>query len=629
MVRPGPPAGPAGGGRGAVTGGGETVDLEAWTFWWEFNKDPFINLRAAIYDNRPQTGDSGFFLGQGKKEQAKSTMRPDADAINRIVRALKSSLETETNNDIVTGCLIALAKIGDTSGESGTSEFAGIIGKFLADSNQEISETAAVALGILANPTELELLQALVQDSPAGQKAVGSSEVDVRTRAFAGYGLGLMAAQNPDSELRQRIVQIIAESMPAAERLSLPDVAVALLTSMGLTPLDPSGKQVGLEDDEEWNPWDSREAQITYLIELFNDPQRNRFIAAHAPVAMGRLLEGLEGYESFDAVKQQVADALLLPLDKRKGRDISEELQQSAAFALGLVGDCDADPVDVAIREALIDELDGQQMQTRKFGLIALAKSGANRGDNEEDPWAGRVDVEKFLLKRLTGATGGEQLWAAMALGVYGNYLSEAGDETPPSEVRRAVQTAFQKAKVANEIGAYAIALGMLKDQDAKSSLRERLSKVTEPTAQGYIALALGLVRDAAAQEKIQELVRASEYQPDLLKQAAIALGLLGDNTIVPDLIEMMGNAGTITTQAALASALGFIGDERSVNPLIEMLEDDALPETGRGFAAVALGIVADKEMLPWNSKIAVDVNYRASTSTLNSTDGIGLLNIL
>ena len=48
------------------------------------------------------------------------------------------------------------------------------------------------------------------------------------------------------------------------------------------------------------------------------------------------------------------------------------------------------------------------------------------------------------------------------------------------------------------------------------------------------------------------------------------------------------------------------------------------------GFAAVALGIVSDKEDLPWNAKISIDGNYRANTTTLTSPDaGTGILDIL
>jgi len=37
-----------------------------------------------------------------------------------------------------------------------------------------------------------------------------------------------------------------------------------------------------------------------------------------------------------------------------------------------------------------------------------------------------------------------------------------------------------------------------------------------------------------------------------------------------------------------------------------------------------------DKELLPWNAKLAADSNYRASTATLYSPDtGTGILDIL
>ena len=115
-----------------------------------------------------------------------------------------------------------------------------------------------------------------------------------------------------------------------------------------------------------------------------------------------------------------------------------------------------------------------------------------------------------------------------------------------------------------------------------------------------------------------------------MLRSSAIALGLLGDKDLVPELTEMLRNAKGLSAQAAISSALGFIGDARSVDPLIEMLQNQSLTASARGFAAVALGIVADKEELPWNAKISVNINYRANTETLtDSQQGTGLLDIL
>ena len=84
-------------------------------------------------------------------------------------------------------------------------------------------------------------------------------------------------------------------------------------------------------------------------------------------------------------------------------------------------------------------------------------------------------------------------------------------------------------------------------------------------------------------------------------------------------------------TRAAIASALGLIGDRRSIEPLLAMLSDrEHCTDLARAFAAVALGMCCDKELLPWNAKLAADSNYRASTATLYSPDtGTGILDIL
>jgi hypothetical protein len=37
----------------------------------------------------------------------------------------------------------------------------------------------------------------------------------------------------------------------------------------------------------------------------------------------------------------------------------------------------------------------------------------------------------------------------------------------------------------------------------------------------------------------IQKVVKESKYKPDLLKQTAVALGLLGDKELVPELVTM------------------------------------------------------------------------------------------
>ena len=131
---------------------------------------------------------------------------------------------------------------------------------------------------------------------------------------------------------------------------------------------------------------------------------------------------------------------------------------------------------------------------------------------------------------------------------------------------------------------------------------------------------------------RLNDTVEKSKFRPDLLRQAAVALGLLGDKSAVTGLVEMLRGAKGLSAQASIASALGFIGDAGSVEPLTEMLlgkSEKKASDVARGFSAVALGIVCDKEDFPWTMKLSTNVNYRANIATLTNTNGDGILDIL
>jgi HEAT repeat protein len=236
--------------------------------------------------------------------------------------------------------------------------------------------------------------------------------------------------------------------------------------------------------------------------------------------------------------------------------------------------------------------------------------------------------VQKHLLKTLAKGKGLLRPWTGLGLGVWGELLNKQ-DKALPTDVTLALRSAMIDENNPSRFGAYAIACGMVKDQDSAEALLKKLDEMRTNEARGYACVALGMMNAAGAKETIEGIVEDSAYRPELLQQAAIALGLLGDKTLVAEMVEMLRNAKGLATQAALSHALGFIGDKNSVDPLVEMLGNQELTATARGFAAVALGIVADKEKLPWNSKIAFGVNYRAASRTLNDTEGTGILNIL
>ena len=61
---------------GTRRGGGE--GFEQWEFWWEYNKEPYLNLRQRL-NQINQTGSAAVQLGRGNKAGAVSTNRATAD----------------------------------------------------------------------------------------------------------------------------------------------------------------------------------------------------------------------------------------------------------------------------------------------------------------------------------------------------------------------------------------------------------------------------------------------------------------------------------------------------------------------------------------------------------------------
>jgi len=628
---PGPSAPTGPGAAGPVTAGGGVggPDLTVWTFWWEFNKEPYLNLKSHIHSGDVTTGSDGFYLGRGEKDQGKDSLRPTAEQIRqKVVPALLSALENESNNDIVTGCMIALAKIGDVQDEQGDSTFEGIIRAYLSNSNQEISETAAIALGILANDKSVATLSDLLFDTSKGREDVKSGEVNYRTRAFAAYGLALIGARTTSEDIRKEIVNKLVLAVETDSTKSR-DLKVSCLVAMGLVPLDTIQPDDSAAEDPDADvpQITCRVQQLDYLLEYMKNEDNRYLVRAHAPTSVSRLLTGLPP-ELFEEFKEKIKVDLLERMSKKAGDN--KEVVQSAVLALGLFGDADSDKIDQEIRATLSNVAkDIKDKQALHYSMIAMAQVGGNpgNGDKVED---GIKDASKYLSEQLVKGKGARPSWAGLSIGVLGRKLNEAEIESPTAKsLQAALRDSLRGEKDNTKLGAYAIAAGILKDVEAADLLLEKLERVKDPEAQGYLAVGLGLMNARDAIEPIQKIVEDSKYKPELLRQAAIALGLLGDKELVPKLIDMLANAKGLATQAAISSALGMIGDQRSIDPLVEMLQNKDITESARGFAAVALGIVADKELLPWNSKIAVDINYLASTVTLNDQAGTGILNIL
>ena len=125
------------------------------------------------------------------------------------------------------------------------------------------------------------------------------------------------------------------------------------------------------------------------------------------------------------------------------------------------------------------------------------------------------------------------------------------------------------------------------------------------------------MIQAKAAVPRIRAVLEESTRQPDLQKNAAIALGLIGDRDAVQLLAEVLERASTEYVQSAVSLALGFIGDRSSVALLQGRIEGGKMSGLARAHAVVALGVVAERRALPALHVVAVDSNYHSLVEAL------------
>ena len=602
----------------ARTAGGDAsaLDGRVWELWWGYNNAAYLDIKSAVHFSDLRGGSAAFFLGRRSRDTALDRIVPTREAIEeRVVPALLRVLDRERDADIVTGALVALAKIGEA--RPGSRERSARISAFLADRNQEIAETAAISLGILEDRGSIPVLIDLLFDRPAARERLEKSEIPWRTRAFAAYGLGLIGNRIPDESLRLKIFETLREALAPSGVLELatPDIAVACLTAIGLVPLSTDVPPEGVAAS-------ARMEQLQWLRAFSKRPDLDHLVQAHVPTAIARLVEGAP---ASWGLKGEICRSWLLRLSE--GGMVDRTVQQSCVLALGSVSEPTKEPVDQEVRARLLEiSRDSPNIELRRFALIALAQIASRASGEEEGVVA--TTIRDQLIRRLEDDVGEVRAWAALALGVLGQASSVGG--SPVEERTDALLLdALVKARVPWNVAACAIACGIRGQRGAGVAMLRKLREVRDEEARGYVALALGMAGVSEALEAIREVIRGSKYRPELLRQAAVSLGLLGDKDLVPELIDMLVHASSLSAQASIAQGLGAIGDARSLDPLIRMLEDGEKTPRARAFAAVALGIVSDKEPRPWNAKLSIGVNYRANTTTLTDGRGSGILEIL
>lgn len=608
------------------------TDVTGWQVWWNYNRDPYLDLRSTVREvsKSSVTGWEDYFLGLGQTPSEAVSLRPPLVALREsVVPALFEVLENETDIDLLGGALIALGKIGEEGRPAGDPKtLATRIQEFVGHSSQDVAESAVIALGALGSFESAPPLSALVKDDATGRKLVDGDRVPTRLRSFAAYGLGLIGARTHMSDVKQFVALELFSALDGIDRdkENTYDLETACIISLGLVRLplrvvDPLEPQEELPEGEA--PHNSRRAQIAALLSRLENSRKTELIRAHLPVALARL-----SHDADLGTKRVVARELLDYL--KKGKRTPLILEQGCVTALGILGDDDKDETDVAIRSTLLRLAKKADRSTRRLALISLAQVGARQGEGERDQ--AFEEVRSFLLEELEKGSTQLRPWAGLALGVLEHRRALAG-QSISTETKKALTQALEESSSPDEASALCVALGLSQTIEAQDLLLKRTSQAQDDVVRGFACVGLGLMGARATIPRLREVAANSLRRPRLLRDAATALALLGDKNAVPELTGELRESRTLAVGGAVATALSLVGDVRALRPLIEIVRGEGQPAPGtkeRAFAAIALGGICDKESLPFQSKISLDVNYWLPPSTLTRRDtASGILDLL
>ncbi|MEO6710436.1 MAG: HEAT repeat domain-containing protein, partial [Planctomycetota bacterium] len=524
---------------------GEGERLRGWEVWWDLHRDRFISS---------QPRDISISVGLVPPDPRTSVQTENArvGSFERIEPTLRLLLTHEHSDLIVARALIALAKLGEDPRVQGSRTTYATILPYLYNSDAQLSEAAITALGILGTQEALFPLEQLIEDSAPDaasknrhtERGSDPARVTDRQRALAFYAIGLIGRSSDREDVRRLAASRIC-NLFAAESNASAEVRFAALHALSLVPIGGENAR-RIEDPVDrqarGRPWSekrlarlnapaprpipsaSRLGEVDWALAVLDDETEAGWIRAQAATAVARLCTGVA---DDSPIRSKVIERLLKALGQRSTD--SSEVEQSAALALGELGDSDADELDARLRSTLAGTVaTASDRSTRDFALMSLALVGSRAGGDVSEP--GRLiasaDVRRFLLHRAASAKAGELPWNVLALGVFEHGMQRCGVASS-AESRAALTDLLVETNSAEQAAAGSLALGLCGATEAIGELISRL-RDGDSSVRGYAALSLGLLGAREAAPAIERLLNEARQAPELFDSASEALALLG-----------------------------------------------------------------------------------------------------
>jgi len=543
----------------SVTGGMESLTASGvWEYWWNHNKYEFLDVRSRLTGGATVSGGRNYLSGRGRFTSSTPSRGVTPEMVaEEIIPVLNALLEESDQRDLLDSAVLAMAR--SARGDQ-VDQVLSAAQALLAHPEISVQTSATLSLGVLGSPRAVPVLQDLAVATSAGRVLVGGQAVHDLIRELAALSLGMIGT--PDAV---PILADLAAHTPDVQR----NLRACAVAGLGLCEESAGPETVDL------------------LIRMLADRKVDPVVKSFVPTSLGKL-----------------GDTRALPflLDAFTDRDTHVYVAESIAIALGRLGAVGDEKVVAALQDCYEEARD---MSARQFALMSLARIAAR----EEVPDDAR-DAHDALMSWLANqivrpARRADRSWAALAAGIAARH-----HEQKHVMVIDRLAAGYADVSDPSVKGAFALALGLLESRAHGEEIFADLEDVGDTAFKGYAAVALGLINHGEAKSRMREMCGNRSRAPSLRLQLATGLALMRDRNTVPMLVATLDDAETLGLVAAVAQSLGLIGDADALPPLKQALADTQRPPLTRAFAAVSLGLLAERTRLPWHAAIRADNNY-------------------
>lgn len=527
-----------------------------------------------------------------------STRRAVESVVLPTLRAVLASA-VRSDGDTIAAATLAVAKTTDDP-----ADVLRIVAT-LSDANlpSMARESATLALGCLRRTRRPAAFDGAFYDGVRATlfDVLADRRQPTRTRCFAALSIGLLGDQPvreddvfaKDGRLAIRGLWLRLDD-PATDD----ETAVSLLVALSLQ--NPAGVPAAVREG------------LRRLVVSGNAGHRRRgsIARSHALLALARIGEP-EDVVGF-------ASALL----RQSGDD--PHLRRSAVIALGLL----APRTDVTLRIALARDLLAHartgEPNTAGLALISAARLvSADFCDGVATD--ADVSIAESVADFAAHGSFAVQPFAAIATGLLVRVRGRAIDDlkfvTLRDRVLATLRTTYaDEGEDAGLRGAFALGLGIAADVRAEPLLEANVAaRKGGPELATWSCAGLGLL--GGVPESARKALRAAlsdRSSDDLRREAARALGMVGDASAVPMLLAELESGGSDHMLARASVALGSIHDLSAVTPLSTLARRKDATDATRALACAGLGLLCDPETVPSLSHLGIDSNYLARTDALD-----------